>query len=157
MVYQRIKLNLTPAQQKKALKGAAIRLKANDIGTGYIVMLHPVNYRKLTRAKQGVMLDLSQGEIIATASFHGLVPTPSVNIEGSGIFDDIWSGIKKVGNFVRDSGIGTILADSAAAAAVPVLGPAGSTLARKVFQGVTGVGIAKSKRAKKTTGSGLYL
>jgi len=156
MPYQRIKLKLTPAQQRKALRGAAIRLKAEDIGTGYIVMLHPINYKKIARAKQGVMLELSPGEMIATASFHGMAPPPAADAQGSGIFDSIWSGLKKVGTFVKDSGIGTILADTAAEAATPFIGETGAKLARNVVKGVTGVGL-KPKRGKKPTGAGLYL
>lgn len=156
MPYQRIKLKLTPAQQRKALRGAAIRLKAEDIGTGYIVMLHPINYKKVVRAKQGVMLELSPGEMIATASYHGMVPAIPAGMEGSGIFDTVWSGIKSAGNWIKDSGIGTILADTAAEAATPFIGETGAKLARNVVKGVTGVGL-KSKRTKKTTGTGLYL
>jgi len=156
MVYQRIKLKLSPAQQKKALRGAPIRLKAADIGTGYIIMLHPVNYKKVVRAKQGVMLELSPGEMIATASYHGMAPSPAAGVEGSGIFDSIWSGLKKVGGFVKDSGIGTILADTGAEMAKPFIGETGAKLARNVVKGVTGMGV-KPKGRKKATGSGLYL
>ena len=156
MPYQRIKLKLTPAQQRKALRGAAIRLKASDIGTGYIVMVHPLNYKKIVNAKQGVMLDLSPGEVIATASYHGLVPPLAAGVEGSGIFDSVWNGIKKVGSFLKDTGIASTLADAAADAATPFIGETGAKLARNVVKGVTGVGL-KSKRSKKITGSGLYL
>ncbi len=156
MPYQRIKLKLTPAQQRKALRGAAIRLKAEDIGTGYIVMLHPVNYKKIARAKQGVMLELSPGEMIATASYHGMVPAIPAGMEGSGIFDTVWSGIKSVGKFLKDTGIASTLADVAQEAATPFIGESGAKLARNVVKGVTGVGIAKKSR-KKPTGAGLYL
>lgn len=169
MAYQRIKLKLTHAQQKKALRGAAIRLKADAIGTGYIVMLHPVNYRKLTRAKQGVMLELSPGEMIATASFHGMVPAIPAGMEGSGIFDTIWGGIKSVGKFLKDTGIASTLADVAQEAATPFIGETGAKLARNVVKGVTGVGVAPKRKStsgsparalrssQKMAGAGLYL
>jgi hypothetical protein len=159
-MYQRIKLNLSSAQQKKALRGAPIRIKADQIGVGYIIMLHPANYKRLVKAKQGVILDLSPGEMIATASFHKLIPDmTTTGVEGSGLFDSIWSGLKSVGRFVRDSGIGTILADVAQEAATPFLGETGAKLARNVVKGVTGVGLKpkRTKKSKKTTGAGLYL
>lgn len=155
-MYQRIKLNLSSAQQRKALRGAPIRVKADQIGTGYIIMLHPANYKKLVKAKQGVILDLSPGEMIATASFHKLVPALDGPMEGSGLFDSIWSGVKKLGKFVADSGIGTILADAGEELARPFIGETASKVARNVVRGVTGVGVAP-KRTRKTKGAGLYL
>ena len=156
-MYQRIKLNLSSAQQKKARRGAPIRIKADQIGVGYIIMLHPANYKRLVKAKQGVILDLSPGEMVATASFHKLIPDmTTTGVEGSGLFDSIWSGLKSVGRFVRDSGIGTILADTGAELAKPCIGETGSKVAREVVRNVTGVGL-KPKRTKKTKGAGLYL
>ena len=155
-MYQRIKLNLSSAQQKKALRGAPIRVKADQIGVGYIIMVHPINYKRLVKAKQGVILDLSPGEMIATASYHKLVPALDGPMEGSGIFDTIWSGVKKLGKFAADSGIGTILADAGEELAKPFIGETGAKIARNVVRGVTGVGIA-SKRGRKAKGAGLYL
>ena len=154
-MYQRIKLNLSSAQQKKALRGAPIRVKADQIGVGFIIMLHPANYKKLVKAKQGVILDLSPGEMVATASYHKLIPALDGPMEGSGIFDTIWSGVKKLGSFVKDSGIGTILADAGEELAKPFIGETGAKIARNVVRGVTGVGIAKKTR--KAKGAGLYL
>lgn len=154
-MYQRIKLNLSSAQQKKALRGAPIRVKADQIGVGYIIMVHPINYKRLVKAKQGVILDLSPGEMVATASYHKLIPALDGPMEGSGIFDTIWSGVKKLGSFVKDSGIGTILADAGEELAKPFIGETGAKIARNVVRGVTGVGIAKKTR--KAKGAGLYL
>lgn len=155
-MYQRIKLNLSSAQQKKALRGAPIRVKADQIGSGYIIMVHPINYKRLVKAKQGVILDLSPGEMVATASYHKLVPALDGPMEGSGIFDSIWSGVKKLGKFVADSGIGTILADAGEDLAKPFIGETGAKIARNVVRGVTGVGVAP-KRTRKAKGAGLYL
>ena len=155
-MYQRIKLNLSSAQQKKALRGAPIRVKADQIGCGFIIMLHPVNYKRLVKAKQGVILDLSPGEMVATASYHKLVPALDGPMEGSGLFDTIWSGVKKLGKFVADSGIGTILADAGEDLAKPFIGETGARIARNVVKNVTGVGVAP-KRTRKAKGAGLYL
>ena len=155
-MYQRIKLNLSSAQQKKALRGAPIRVKADQIGVGYIIMVHPINYKRLVKAKQGVILDLRPGEMVATASYHKLIPALDGPMEGSGIFDTIWSGVKKLGSFVKDSGIGTILADAGEELAKPFIGETGAKIARNVVKNVTGVGVAP-KRTRKAKGAGLYL
>jgi len=159
MPFQPVKLNLTPAQQKKALRGAPIRLTKNAIMSGtQIVMLHPLNVKKITKAGNGVNLELSPGEIMATASHHGMVPKMDLsNIEGSGIFDTIWSGIKGVGKFLKDSGIGTALADVAQPLVASVTGENVARGLREGLRAATGVGI-KPKRAKKMPqGQGLYL
>ena len=155
-MYQRIKLNLSSAQQKKALRGAPIRITADQIGSGYIIMVHPSNYKRLVKAKRGIVLDLSPGEMVATASFHKLVPALDGPMEGSGIFDSIWSGVKRLGKFVADSGIGTILADAGEELAKPFIGETGAKIARNVVKNVTGVGVAP-KRTRNAKGAGLYL
>lgn len=160
MPFQPVKLSLTDAQQKKALRGAPIRLSKNAIMSGsQIVMLHPLNVKKITKAGNGVNLELSPGEIMATASHHGMVPNMDLsNVQGSGIFDSIWSGIKGVGKFLKDSGLGTTLADMAQPL---VAGVAGENVAKGLREGLraaTGVGI-KPKRGRKPAmgGQGLYL
>ena len=62
MPYRQVKLELTKAQQKKALRGLKIRLKQSQIGKGQLVMLHPVNFKKVSNAKGGV--DLTVGSLI---------------------------------------------------------------------------------------------
>lgn len=160
MPYQQIKLDLTPVQQKKALKGLAFRLSATQIGKGQVVMVSRANYKKIQSAKNGVMLDLAPGEVIATASFHKLIPNMSGDMSGSGIFDSIWSGLKSAGKWLKDSGIASTLADAAIPAVSGVLGPAGAMVARKIVKDTTGVGLApKSRKTKKMSpsGSGLYI
>jgi hypothetical protein len=95
MPYHQIKLNITPKQQKTAIKGGSIRLAQEAIGTGQLCMIHPVNYKKLVNAKGGVNLSLSPGEIMATSNYHGLA--------GSGLLDDIWGGIKSAGKWLMDA------------------------------------------------------
>ena len=153
--YHKIKLLLSPAAQKKLIKGLSIRLGKDQIGTGSTVMVHKSNFNKLNKAKAGCQLDLSPGEIVATAEYHGLLDK---ELTGAGFLSDLWSTVKKAGSFLKDSGIGTILADSAAAAAVPFLGPTGATLGRNIVKNVTGVGVAPKKRGKKAiSGSGLSI
>ena len=157
--YQKVKLSLSPASQKKLIKGLSVRLTKDQIGTGSTVLVSKTNYKKLMAAKAGVQLDLAPGEIVATAEYHGLI-NHSGDLSGSGIFDSIWSGIKKVGSFLKDSGIASTLADAAIPAVSGVLGPAGALVARKIVKDTTGVGLApKSRKTKKmgSSGSGLYI
>ena len=160
MPYHSVKLNLTPEQQKKALRGASIRLNKNAIMNGtQIVMLHPLNVKKITKSGNGVNLEMSPGEIMATASANGMMPKMDMsNVDGSGFFDTLWQGIKGVGSFLKSSGIGTALADIAQPV---VAGVAGENVAKGLREGLraaTGVGI-KPKRGRKPAmgGQGLYL
>lgn len=152
MGYQRMKIDISKLQQKKALKGQKIRITQDMIGKGQLVFLHPVNYKKIINAKNGVMIELSPGEIMKSASYHGLVTLPS-NLSGSGFFDSVWEGIKSAGRWLKDSGVGTAIADALEPVAASVIGPTGARLARNVVKGVAGVGIKK----KTPKGSGLYL
>lgn len=153
MPYIQVKLLISPTQQRKALRGDKIRLTADAISKGSIVMLHPLNARKIATAKKGINLELSPGEIMQTAAYHGIIPkVDTTDMDGAGIFDSIWSGIKKVGSFLKDSGIGTVLADEGQKLLEPVLGKEIAKVGREVVRGVTGVGLKKSKK-----GSGLYL
>jgi hypothetical protein len=155
MPYIQVKLKISPKQQAQALKGAKIRLTPDAIGSGEIVLLHPLNARKIANAKSGINLELSPGEIMNTASFHNMMPKmESSELSGSGIFDTIFQGLKKVGQFLKTSGIGTILADSAQAAATPFVGSQVAGIGRQLVKQATGVGL-KGSPAKKR-GSGLY-
>lgn len=152
MGYQRMKLDISKLQQKKALKGQKIRISQDMIGKGQLVFLHPVNYKKIINAKRGVMIEFSPGELMKTASYHNLVTLPT-NLSGSGFFDSVWEGLKSAGKWLKDSGVGTAIADALEPVAASVIGPTGARLARNVVKGVAGVGIKK----KKPKGSGLYL
>lgn len=154
MVYHQAKLTITKAQQKKALKGQKIRLTPSCIGSGQIVMLHPLNYKKIMNAKGGINLELSPGEMMHTAAHHGMMPKPSADMEGAGIFDSIWSGLKSAGKWLKDSGVGSALADVGQTLAAPLIGEDTSKAARDLLKATTGVGIKKGKKMK---GEGLYL
>lgn len=164
MAYRQYRIDLTKDQQKRMLRGLAVKISAGQLGTGQIVMLHPVNHAKVAKAKSGVVLTLSPGEILATASYHEMLPE-DLELSGSGFFQDAWNGIKKVGSFLRDSGIASTLADAAATAAVPFVGPQVSSIGRQIVKNVAGVGAAPMTRPKKAPtkirrtlkASGLYI
>lgn len=160
-MYQKVKLNISPQKQKSALMGRSITLKKDDIGTGQDVYLHPLNYKKVNNANSGVVLKLSPGEIMYTAKEHSLLPKPSSSdLSGSGFFDDVWNGLKQAGQWLKDTGIATNIADALVPVASTVIGPTGANLARKVLKGVAGVGLNEKPTKttkKKSKGTGLYL
>ena len=156
MPFIQVKLHITPKQQAQALKGAKIRLSADSIGKGQIVLLHPLNAKKVANAKNGINLELSPGEIMQSAAYHSMIPPQPEGLSGSGIFDSIWSGIKGVGKFLKDSGVGSVLADVAQGVAGPIIGENLSKGLREGLRGATGVGLKKKGRPSKA-GSGLYL
>jgi len=159
MPYQSIKLQITPAQQRKAIMGSGIRLGADQIGNGQLVMLHPMNYKKIVNAKGGIQLVLSPGEIMHTAAHNDMLPQGDTSLSGSGFFDSLWSGIKSAGKFLKDTGIGSTLADVAQGVLSPILGENVTKGLREGLRGATGVGLKASKRGKKkiSVGSGLYI
>jgi hypothetical protein len=156
MTYESIDLVISPTQQKKALKGGSIIIKKDCIGKGAKVFLHKENMKKLKKCKGGgVSISFSPGEIMKTASHHGLITLPD-GLTGAGFFDDVWSGIKSVGTWLKDSGVGSTIADALVPVASSVIGPTGAVLARKILKGTTGVGL-KKKATKTPKGKGLYL
>jgi hypothetical protein len=154
MPYIQVKLQITHKQQQQALRGAKIRLTADSIGRGSIVLLHPLNAKKVATARNGINLELSPGEIMSTANYHGMIENTGVT--GAGFFSSLWEGIKKVGSFLKDSGVGSILADAAVAPVAAFTGnPAAAATARSILKTTTGVGL-KSKRIIRK-GAGLYV
>jgi len=153
MVYHKYNLKLTDKQQKQAINGKSIRLIKSCMDSGQVVMLHPLNVKKVRNAKGGINLILSPGEIMASASYHKMIPA-NMEMSGEGIFGDIWEGVKKVGKFLKDSGAATKIADALQAPLAGIIGPAGAAVARQGVRQIAGVGI-KTKR--KVKGSGLYL
>lgn len=149
MPYQTIKLHISPAQQRKAINGGSIRLSKDCIGDGQLVMLHPMNYKKIANAKGGVQLVLSPGEIMQTAAHHGILPPGDSSLSGSGFFDSVWSGIKGVGKFLKDTGIASTLADVAQGVISPMVGENISKGLREGLRGATGVGLGPALKAAK--------
>lgn len=136
-MYDSIKLSISPAQQKKLIKGQSVRILKTQIGNGSQVWLHPTTIKKLkTNKSNGTNIKMTEGEIVFNAEKHG------INV-GSGFFGDLWQGVKKVGSFLKDSGIASTLADAAATAAVPFVGPGISSVGRTFLRQTTGVGISE--------------
>lgn len=139
MSYVPVKIDLTKAQQKKLSKGLSVRVTKSQLNTGAnTVYLHPLNAKKANSSKNGFNLSMSKGEVLYTADKNGL-------ISGGSLWDDIKSGISKGFSFLKDSGIGTILADAAVPFASTVLGPAGATAARSILKSTTGVGLKQAR------------
>lgn len=161
MPFIQVKLHITPKQQAQALKGAKIRLSADSIGKGQIVLLHPLNAKKVANAKNGINLELSPGEIMQSAAYHSMIPAQPEGLSGSGLFDSIWSGLKSAGKWLKDSGVGSVLADVAQGVATPFVGEDIANAGRQILKSTTGVGLKKKKVGKGlylgTKGSGLYL
>lgn len=160
MPFIQVKLQITPKQQAQALKGAKIRLTADAIGKGQIVLLHALNAKKVANAKNGINLELSPGEIMQSAAYHQMIPPQPEGLSGSGIFDSIWTGLKSAGKWLKDSGVGSVLADIGQEVATPFVGADIASAGRQILKSTTGVGL-KKKAGKGlylgTKGSGLYL
>jgi hypothetical protein len=163
MAYKQFRINLTPEQQRKMLRGLAVKISKEQLGVGPIVMLHSANYAKVAKAKSGVVLELSPGEILATGSYNDVFDDSMV-LQGSGFFGDAWEGIKKVGKFLKDTGIASAALDVAEKVGSNVVGPEIASAARGLVKGVTGVGAAMPMQKKKPSkvrrtlkASGLYI
>lgn len=161
MAYKQFRINLTPEQQRKMLRGLAVKVSKEQLGAGPIVMLHPANYAKVAKAKGGILLELSPGECLATGSYNNVFDDSMV-LQGSGFFGDAWEGIKKVGKFLKETGIASTLADTAQEIATPFLGESGAKLGRNIVKGLTGVGATpmqkKPSKVRRTLkASGLYI
>jgi hypothetical protein len=167
MSYRVFKMTLTQAQQRKLLRGLSVKVDKSQLGVGSTILLHPTNFAKVSKAKSGVVIKLSPGEILATASHsdNNMMPE-GIELSGSGFFSDAWEGIKKVGSFLKSSGIASTLADAAATAAVPFVGGQVADIGRKIVKDVTGVGAAPmakspkkppSKIRRSLKASGLYI
>lgn len=154
MVYKRIKIDITEAQARKALAGKPFRLSASQIGKGHALSLHPANAKIVEKAAlkgTGCNLHLSHGELADTCG----------QMNGSGFWGDIWSGIKKVWGVIKDSGAASTLADMGANALsgiAPEYAPA-ITAGRRLLKSTTGVGVRRTKaqRQEVLRGKGLYL
>lgn len=152
-MYKEAKINLTKSQVTKALKGKPIRVHNTQLNSGSnIILLHPTNYKLVEQSikkGKGLTLYLAPGEMMATAHKNG--------IEGAGIFDSIWEGVKKVGSFLKDTGLATPLADLAQTVAAPVLGENVTKGIREGLRAATGIGAMPKKKMSKVKGKGLYI
>jgi hypothetical protein len=138
------------AKVKRAAKTKKLSLTASELKGNKTLLVHPSNYNKIKKAQmsgKGVQgLEFSEPEMMADIEYHSKM---GAGMEGG----SLWDIIKKGAQFVKDSGIGTILADSAQQLAQPFLGETGSKIAREAARSVLGVGIkermAKVRAARK--------
>jgi len=150
-MYKQIKLDLNESQIDKIIKNKPIKIANGQIGTGSTyVSLHPSNCKIIEKSYKN-----GKGCVI-NISHHELKRTCEKNEDnGSGFWSNIWSKLKKVYKFGKDSGIFSKLAD---AAVVPLSSMTASPElvlpARLALKQLTGIGM---KKKKKITGSGLYL
>jgi len=146
MSYVQVKINLSSDQQKKLINGKSVRVLKSDIGKGNIVYLHPLNAKKVAGSKGGCNLQMSKGEILYTARHHN----PAI---GAGFFDDVWSGIKSVGKWLKDSGLATPLLDVGKTLITPFVGDTAANVIREGARSLTGASIMRPKtsKSKKST------
>lgn len=86
-----IKIALSKDRVARLKKGYSIQLANKDIGVGVAVYLSKRNVNKLAKAKKlrkGVRLQMTMKELHYNAK------------HGSGFFDDLWGGIKSIGEKV---------------------------------------------------------
>lgn len=101
--YKQLKINITKPQLQKALKGKPIQLSASQLGNGNSYLsLHPANAKLVEKAVMrgsGCVINISPGELMATAE----------DMNGEGIFGDIWRGLKSGYNWVKKNVVDTPL------------------------------------------------
>lgn len=148
--YKLVKVGSIPLSKlKRAAKTKKLSLTAAELKGDKTLLVHPSNAKRVKAAQAkgaGVQgLELTEPEIMADIKYHSNM--------GAGMHGgSLWDFIKKGAQYVKDSGIATILADSAQQLAQPFLGETGSKIARDVVRSVTGVGLSASdlkERMKK--------
>lgn len=144
MSYKPATLDLTKKQIISMVKHKPVRISHSQIGKGaHVLMLHPQNHAKLTKCYQqgkGCNLEIADGEIDATHKS---------TMDGTGFFDDLWSGIKTAGNWLKDSGVASTIADALVPVASSVIGPKGAEIGRKILKSTTGIGVQPSTTKKR--------
>lgn len=171
MVYKQIKINITRPQLQKALNGKPVQFNASQIGSGSnYLSLHPANVKIVEKAAMkgsGCVINLSPGELLATAE----------DMEGNGIFGDIWKGLKSAYKWTKKNVIDTPIyqqnlkplvrqavntAASAAKSFAPQLGTAIDMGVNEIGKqtgafGLKGKKRTKTQRNEMLKGKGLYL
>lgn len=146
MVYKPAKIDFTPAQINKAIKGQPFRVKASQIGTGSkVIMLHPANHGAVVKAAmkgKGLTLTISPAEVLSTVES---------DMEGTGFFGDLWKGLKSGWKWVKNNIIDTPLYQSTVKPLVRQLVDTGATaLAGVVPSAAPVIGVAKDVLGKET-------
>lgn len=72
--YVQVKVdNVPPAKLRKALNGKAVRLTSGDFSGNRVMMVHPLNAKKIKAAQktgQGLTTNFSHGEAAADLHYH---------------------------------------------------------------------------------------
>lgn len=168
MVYKQIKINITRPQLQKALNGKPVQFNASQIGSGSTYLsLHPANVKLVEKAAMkgaGCVIHLSEGELMSTAE----------DMNGEGIFGDIWKGLKSGYKWVKKNVIDTPLYQQTLKPLVRGAVNTGATmlkgvapqLAPAIDMGVNEIGKqtgafgmrkTKTQRNEMLKGKGLYL
>jgi len=159
--YEKVSVGDIPQKKlEKAFKTGKLSLSADDLKGGRIMLLHPVNARKLKIAKsknKGVTgMEITGGEIMADLKYHDMAG-------GSMNGGSLWSWLKKAGtsiyNFAKDNWdvikpVLSKVADVAIPALATAVGaPTAGIAGREALRGLTGVGMkekmARVRAAKK--------
>lgn len=171
MTYKQVRINITRPQLEKALKGLAVRFGASQIGNGEnFLSLHPENVKKVEKSAMkgtGCCINLSEGELLASAE----------DMNGEGIFSDIFKGLKSGYNWTKKNVINTDIYQrgikpivkravdtgvDVAGAFVPELKPALNIVKDKISKETGAFGLrtqkkSKAQRRQLLVGKGLYL
>ncbi len=103
MVYKSVKVDIDEKQLNAAKAGKQIRIRPGQIGTGSTFLsLHPANAKIVEKAalkSKGCNIHLSAGELLSTAE----------DMDGEGLFGDIFKGLKSGYNWVKKNVIDTDL------------------------------------------------
>ena len=150
MVYKRLRINISKAQLQKAIKGKPVKLSNGQLGVGESYLsLHPANAKLVEKAAMkgsGCVIHISPGELLSTAE----------DMEGKGIFGDIWKGLKSGYNWVKKNVIDTPVYQSTIKPLVRNLVDTGATaLASYVPQAAPAIQMAKEQIGKQTGAFGM--
>lgn len=145
--YEIIQVGTIPTPKlRRAAKTGKLSLTAQELKGNRTLIMHPGNAARVKRAQlsgkgvQGIML--SGPEIVADMEYHKM---RGAGLSGGSLWDSIKSGVSKVGQWLKDSGIGSVLADTVQDLATPIVGDTIARGARGALREVTGVGF-KSRR-----------
>lgn len=147
--YGEVKVGNIPATKlKKALEGKAVRLTKQELIGDRVMIVHKLNQKAIKKAQtkgSGLTTHFSPGEALADLKHYNKM---GGTLAGGSLWNWIKNAASSVGNWLKDSGVGTALADAAVPFASTVLGPAGATAARSILKTTTGVGLKGSPEMK---------
>lgn len=160
--YEKVTVGDIPQKKlEKAIKSGKLSLTANDLKGNRVMLLHPLNAKKVKLAQsknKGVTgMGITGGEILADVEWHD-------KAGGSMNGGSLWSWLKRAGksvyNFAKNNWdilkpVVSKIADTAIPAIASAVGaPQASTVGREALRQLTGVGVndrmAKARQAKKS-------